>query len=136
MSENAKLDIGWSDVPKTSAEWDSRRALVTIETPRTFAEALEGSSENNEDIFRVRAETALRMLMFIFRDGPHPGWTMRNLYILAHRLKPELLQGMPVESSGAMFGETREAFQARVRIMLARDFLGERHTKRATRFCR
>lgn len=89
------------------------RAVITSETPLTIAEVFEQAPGDGEEELRIKGETVMRFLMFIFQDGPHPGCTMRLLYLLTQRLKPELLLNMSGAELADMFGETRAAWSAR-----------------------
>lgn len=53
-------------------------------------------------------------LRIIFKDGYHPGLAARRLYCLAQRMAPELIAEMSLADLGSMFGETRQAFEARM----------------------
>lgn len=89
------------------------RAVITSETPLTIAEVFEQAPGDGEEELRIKGETVMRFLLFIFQDGPHPGCTMRLLYLLTQRLKPELLLNMSGAELADMFGETRAAWSAR-----------------------
>lgn len=62
---------------------------------------------------RMKQETAVRLLHFIFQDGEHPGCTTRLLYLLAQRMQPELILHMSGAELADMLGETRAAWSAR-----------------------
>lgn len=89
------------------------RTVVEANTPLTFAELLELAPGDGEQERRLQMETLLRLLFFIFQDGPHPGCTTRILYLLAQRLAPELVLCMSGAELADMLGETRAAWSAR-----------------------
>jgi hypothetical protein len=89
------------------------REAITVASPRSCAELLEGAPGDSEEIGKVRSEAIKRMLYFIFQDGPHPGCTLRLLYLLVQRLDPELLLNMSGAELADMLGETRAAWSAR-----------------------
>lgn len=89
------------------------RAAITSETPMTIAQVFEQAPDDGEQELKIKAEAVIRLLLFIYQDGPHPGCTMRLLYLLAQRLKPELLLNMSGAELADIFGETRAAWSAR-----------------------
>ena len=88
------------------------RSAVTMESPMSLAEVTEEGGEGDE-IIRAKMEAVAGMLYFIFQDGPHPGCTLRLLYLMAQRIKPELLLHMSGAELADMLGETRAAWSAR-----------------------
>lgn len=89
---------------------EGRQVIV----PMTIPEIFEQAPGDGEEELRIKTEAAVRMLLFVFQDGPHPGCTMRLLYLLAQRLKPELVLNMSGAELADMFGETRAAWSARM----------------------
>ena len=89
------------------------REAITTATPMTFADIFEQAPADGEEEGRIRGEAAIRLLHFIFQDGPHPGNTTRLLYLLAQRLAPELVLSMSGAELADMLGETRAAWSAR-----------------------
>jgi len=89
------------------------REAITTATPMTFAELFELAPGDGEEERRLQMETVARLLFFIFQDGAHPGCTTRLLYLLAQRLKPELILSMNGAELADMLGETRAAWSAR-----------------------
>lgn len=89
------------------------RFAITTTTPMSLAELFEQAPGDGEEEQRIKSETVVRMLHFIFQDGPHPGCTIRLLYLLAQRLKPELILNMSGAELADMLGETRAAWSAR-----------------------
>ncbi len=91
----------------------SGREAVTTATPMSFAQLFEAAPGDGEEIRQVQCETLIRMLHFIFQDGPHPGCTTRLTYLLAQRLAPELVLNMSGAELADLLGETRAAWSAR-----------------------
>jgi len=92
---------------------DGRSAGET-QAPTTLGELVEGCAESDGDeVARVRSETVVRMLHFLFQDGPHPGSVTRLVYLLAQRLSPGLILRMNGSELADMLGETRAAWSAR-----------------------
>lgn len=89
------------------------REAVTIATPMTLAEIFEQAPGDGEEDLKMKGETVVRLLHFIFQDGPHPGCTTRLIYLLAQRLAPELVLNMNGAELADMLGETRAAWSAR-----------------------
>jgi hypothetical protein len=89
------------------------REAITLNTPMTFAALLEQAPGDGEEELKIKAETLVRILHFIFQDGPHPGCTTRLVYLLAQRLAQELVLGMSGAELADMLGETRAAWSAR-----------------------
>lgn len=89
------------------------RVPFTPATPITIAELFEQAPGDGEEELKIKAETLLRFLYFCFQDGPHPGCTLRMLYLLAQRLAPELVLSMNGAELADIFGETRAAWSAR-----------------------
>ena len=96
--------------------------------PMTFGEILDQAPGDGESEILIKAETAIRLLMFMFQDGPHPGCVMRVVYLLAQRLKPELVLNMSGAELADMIGETRAAWSARNKRIFTR-YLEERGVK-------
>lgn len=90
------------------------REAVEMNTPMTFAELFEERAAGDSDeVPQIRRETVIRMLHFVFQDGPHPGCVTRLVYLLAQRLAPELVLSMSGAELADMIGETRAAWSAR-----------------------
>ncbi len=58
-----------------------------------------------------------QMLADLFVDGWHPAMVMRRLYGFVIQRRPDLVHGMNRADAASMFGETRAAFQERMRLM-------------------
>lgn len=58
-----------------------------------------------------------RMLEFLYADGPHPGWVLRRLYVMARRYRPDLILHMNGTDLGLLFGETRAAQSYRMQLL-------------------
>lgn len=93
------------------------RVATETSTPVTIAELFEQAPGDGEEEMQIKAETAMRLLHFCFQDGPHPGCTMRLLYLLAQRVSPELVLNMSGAELADIFGETRAAWSARMKRM-------------------
>lgn len=89
------------------------REAITTATPMTFAQLLELAPGDGEQERLLQMETLVRLLFFVFQDGPHPGCTLRLLYLVTQRLKPELVLAMSGAELADMLGETRAAWSAR-----------------------
>jgi hypothetical protein len=89
------------------------RSAITTATPMSLAQLFEQAPGDGEEQLAVKSETVVRLLHFIFQDGPHPGCTTRLLYLLAQRLRPELILNMNGAELADMLGETRAAWSAR-----------------------
>lgn len=96
----------------TAYQREGREAITTA-TPMSLAQLFEQAPDDGEDAMRLKQETAVRLLHFIFQDGAHPGCTTRLLYLLAQRLQPELILHMSGAELADMLGETRAAWSAR-----------------------
>lgn len=99
-------------------------------TPLMEVDAMEqaalGVDDGEDDDFeRGRAEGyaegrragARAFLEFCFKDGYHPGVSMRRLYGMAQKLSPDLIAQMSGADCGSMFGETRAAWDYRLLAM-------------------
>ena len=96
-------------------------------TPLMIVDAMERAAAGvDDDEFEAgfaegkaagRAAGVRAMLEFVFKDGYHPGVSMRRLYGLAQKLAPEQVAQMSGADLGSMFGETRAAWDYRVLAM-------------------
>lgn len=77
-----------------------------------------------------RSEGMVSALNFIFKDGYHPGVVMRRAYGLAQKLRPALIACMSMADLGSMFGETRAAWQARMKMLFKGVNIRSRSEKR------
>ena len=93
------------------------RSVFIRDTPMTIAEIFEQAPDDGPEELKLKGETALRFLYFIFQNGEHPGCTMRLLYLLAQRLDPTLVLNMSGAELADIFGETRAAWSARQKLM-------------------
>lgn len=96
----------------TAYQRAGREAIETA-TPMTLAQVFEQAPDDGEEHLKLKTETAMRLLYFCFQDGPHPGCTMRLLYLMAQRIAPELVLNMSGAELADMLGETRAAWSAR-----------------------
>ncbi len=84
------------------------------------AEEFERMADTVEDGERLRQEFFQRFFDFLFEDGPHPGWVLRRLYVLARRYRPDLVLRMNGTDLGLLFGETRAAQSYRMQLIFDR----------------
>jgi hypothetical protein len=94
-----------------------KRGGPEADRPMELDEVFEAAPGDGEDEMRIRRETVIRMLYFIFQKGCHPGQTLRLLYILTQRLSPELILHMNGTALANIFGETRAAWSARMLLI-------------------
>ena len=90
-----------------------RAAQAHENTPMTFGDIFDPAPDDGEELMKAKQEAVIRMLCFIFQKGPHPGNVMRLVYLLAARLKSDLILNMNGSELADLFGETRAAWSAR-----------------------
>jgi hypothetical protein len=95
---------------------------VSMRTPLGEVIAREEGRAPEDDpdadpIYDARSEGFRAAMRYVFADGPHPGLSMRRLYALARAIDPGLIAQMNGTDLAEMFGETRAAQSARVKMM-------------------
>ena len=108
-------------------------------TPLDFVMAMDDVDTSNDDDYNAGRECGLEegrldgvriALRMIFKDGYHPGLSMRRLYALALKLESGLVSDMSAADLGCMFGEGRAAFDKRMLLMFRPMGLRSRDQKR------
>jgi hypothetical protein len=84
------------------------------------AEAFEQMADAEERGQRLLMAFFTKFFDFLYEDGPHPGWVLRRLYVLARRYRPELILEMNGTDLGLMFGETRASQSYRMQQIFDR----------------
>jgi hypothetical protein len=116
MSETWATDPNEARINRVLAAAHHREAsaLMYGRLPMTIGELVDGRApSDDDDVPQIRNETVVRMLHFVFQDGPHPGSVTRLIYLLAQRLTPDLVLRMSGSEMADMLGETRAAWSAR-----------------------
>jgi hypothetical protein len=84
------------------------------------AEEFERLADEHERGELLLKKFFFRFLDFLYEDGPHPGWVLRRLYVMARRYRPELILHMNGSELGQLFGETRAAQSHRMQMLFDR----------------
>ena len=62
----------------------------------------------------AKLEAVFWVLDFIFAEGPHPGKSMRRLYALVKKYRPEAIWDMGYRDLGKLFDESGAAMEWRI----------------------
>lgn len=99
----------------TTAYQRERTGEIHSPEPMTVRDIFEQAPGDGEEEMRIKTETTRRLINFLFQDGPHPGHTLRLLYLLTQQIAPEQILNMNGSELADIFGETRAAWSARVK---------------------
>lgn len=88
-------------------------AAFDADVARTAREAV----DFEEDPMFVFREWMRTMFEFFFKDGPHPGWAVRRILMIARRYYPDLILRMNGTDLGLIWGVTRAAESARINLL-------------------
>lgn len=97
---------------KAAVRW---KVEVEPRTPLDYAilkeeaEVFEAMAAKDEDRLKFMQAVFDRIFEFLYEDGPHPGWVLRRVYLLARRYCPERMLNMNGTDLGNLFGESRAA---------------------------
>ena len=94
-----------------------RNGLECVDNTTPLDSLIDKEEEEVAEEYAIRQEAMHRLLLYIFKDGYHPGNVMRRAYALAWQFDRELIGNMNLTDMAQMFGETRAAASWRIEAL-------------------
>jgi hypothetical protein len=96
-------------------EWET----VGVEDTTPLHELISREQPDNgsDDEMKMRQESLIRLLDFLFALGGHPAVVMKRLYTTVHVARPHLLDFMTLADMGLILGDSKQCQSYRLKVL-------------------